>query len=57
MRLRQTGCRDEGLGQYDQVQQQYNYGFVTQAAWRGTCGKVTITFDDKTTRFALFRFI
>jgi hypothetical protein len=41
---------------YDQGQQQYNYGFSTLASWRGTCGQVTITFDDKTSKFALFRF-
>ncbi len=41
---------------YDPVQQQYNYGFSTQSIWRGTCGQVTIAFDDGTSRFALFRF-
>jgi hypothetical protein len=41
---------------YDQVRQQYNYGFSTQSSWRGTCGQVTIAFDDGTSRFALFRF-
>ena len=46
----------KGSLKYDQSQLQYNYGFSTQSAWRGTCGKVTIAFDDKTSRFALFRF-
>jgi len=46
----------KGSLKYDQGQQQYNYGFSTQSAWRGTCGRVTIAFDDRTSRFALFRF-
>ena len=41
---------------YDSATGLYTYVWKTDAAWAGTCRKMTLTLDDGSTHSALFRF-
>jgi hypothetical protein len=54
--IEETSTAGNSSLSYDPTSDEYTYVWKTDKAWGGRCGTLRLTFDDGTTREALFRF-